>query len=141
MTVYIISASWVGECTRTHRIFLHKSRAEEICKELNEDEEETGVHYSVGAYPVDEEYGQINQVDEEHEKTNSKVANLEERKVTIDGVEYELTRVVPKTCETCRYYYVTWDNRVVPDEACQWCVNYNPNYKDSSLMWRRKDSI
>lgn len=54
MTVYILSATWVGESIRTNRIFLYRSRAEEVCKELNEDEEETGIHYSVGAYPVDE---------------------------------------------------------------------------------------
>lgn len=54
MTIYIISETWADECTRTNHIFLYKSRAEEVCKELNEDEEETGIHYSVGAYPVDE---------------------------------------------------------------------------------------
>ena len=54
MTVYILSATWAGESIRTNRIFLYRSRAEEVCKELNEDEEETGIHYSVGAYPVDE---------------------------------------------------------------------------------------
>ena len=54
MTIYIISATWADECTRTNHIFLYKSRAEEVCKELNEDEEETRIHYSVGAYPVDE---------------------------------------------------------------------------------------
>ena len=54
MTIYIISETWADECTRTNHIFLYKSRAEGVCKELNEDEEETGIHYSVGAYPVDE---------------------------------------------------------------------------------------
>lgn len=141
MNVYIISSTWVDGYKRTNHIFLYKSRAEEVCKELNEDEKETGIHYSIGTYPVNEEHRRISQVDEEHEKINPKVANLEESKITIDGVEYELTRVVPKTCETCRYCYVAWDKRVIRDEACQWCVNYNPNYEDSSLMWKRKDNI
>lgn len=57
MNIYIISWTWGEEQGRTNQIFLHKSRAEEVCEKLNRDEEETGLHYSVGVYPVNEEYG------------------------------------------------------------------------------------
>lgn len=67
------------------------------------------------------------------------ISKLDENKITINGKEYELIESVPRTCEYCRYYHVAYDGRVVPKEACQWCINSGYAGKYSSLMWKRKD--
>lgn len=67
------------------------------------------------------------------------ISKLDENKVTINGKEYELIESVPRTCEYCRYYHVTYDGRVVSGEACQWCINSGYAGEHSSLMWKRKD--
>lgn len=60
-------------------------------------------------------------------------------RITVDGVEYEIRKVLPTRCETCRYHHVAWDGRVVPNEACLFCINYDPINPYSTLMWKRKD--
>ena len=70
---------------------------------------------------------------------NIDISKLNENKISINGKEYELIESLSRVCETCRYYHVAWDGRVVPNEDCCFCINYDPNNPYATLMWKRKD--